>query len=213
MIRFGRVTHDRVRKNKKTAKYLDGRLDFLDRFLLEIPDSTLPASVHRFFASTFEEEAGSVDAEKLIKVQKNRRLIQVIKDYKQETGPEPKCILPNMEQAIEEEYRIDDDSNDVKVVMPLQPIILPVLTVPSSSIQPRIKKGRKQIKQTGDCNLARFLVKYTTTNIANEETFDLKEYMADLAEVLCNRLAPDKRKYFLSQIDLIVSEMLEGTHT
>ncbi|KAJ8733404.1 hypothetical protein PYW08_001702 [Mythimna loreyi] len=263
MIRIGKVTESMVRSNRRTSKFMDGRLAFLDRFLSEIPDNALPKSVHDFFDSVFEcqkdKSTHSVDAVKLIKLKKQGGIIEVIQDYDQETGTEPTCILPNTEQPIEVASN-DENSNDVELVTPV-PVhqgILPAIDMAnfqhasSSSMQPitndpindlaniqkvrtikrnpkknaeieyiikRIepKKSKKDLttntsklkQNVGGCKLANFLVKYSNTNIETDQN-DLKEYMDDLAELLCNRLAPSKRKYFLSQIDLIVSEMLEG---
>lgn len=49
-----------------------------------------------------------------------------------------------------------------------------------------------------------FLMKYN-----NNDEADIKEYFKDLGEVLCLRLTLEKRKIFLSRVDLIVSEIFE----
>lgn len=242
MIHIGRVTENMVRENLKTAKYLDGNLDFLNKYVLTIPNSEIPLTAHRFFDSEFGSSAQTrVDVEKLIKIEDKSAV--VIKDYKQEKGIEPTSILPNIEncdsitntqeivvslgtdEEVAEVYEIQEDEDLIdtefggrdalpKIQMNYNENVETNVTGSNGGRLRELLISTENEKTSGNemdsAIFARFLVKYKNSSIETEEDCDLKEYMNNVAELVCNRLPPRKRKYFLSQVDLIVSDLLEG---
>lgn len=141
-----------------------------------------------------------------------------------QTSSKEEFVDLEMNQTINETYQIHDDfvTQDMLPTIqteqadPLASDSNVVTNVTDESILKGIllstkNDGTKYRKPKSEYSkdLALFFVKYLASNRKKHININLKEYMHDLAEVVCKRSAPEKRKYFLSRVDLIVSKILE----